>query len=53
MTDKLSMLSDTEKADVETITMRLKTKEALQYMKDVDKKSVNALISDKRRKLNP
>jgi hypothetical protein len=34
MTDKLSMLSDTEKAVVETITMRLNTKEALQYMKD-------------------
>jgi hypothetical protein len=28
------MLSDTEKAVVETITMRLNTKEALQYMKD-------------------
>ncbi len=34
MTDKLSVLSDSEKAVVETIIMRLNTKHSLQYMKD-------------------
>jgi hypothetical protein len=31
----LSIVSDTEKAVVDTITMRMQTKQALQYLKDL------------------